>query len=127
MTNDGDAPIRLSRCCSMRYERQPGAAIVRLAGEFDLSAEERFQEQVERLLDNETWTFMLDLRGLGFIDSTALRMFVQIDAIARRDGFDFAILCGDGRVRAVLRESGLDGVLPVIDPSGVVPASDSPI
>jgi anti-sigma B factor antagonist len=111
----------------MRFERQPRAAIVRLAGEFDLSSEERFQRELEHLLDDDVWTFMLDLRGLDFIDSTGLRMLVQVDAIARREGFDLAVLCGDGRVRAVLRESGLDGVLPVIDPSGVVPASDSPV
>ena len=127
MPTEDDAPIRLSRCCSMRLERQPGAAIVRLAGEFDLSGEERFKEELEQLLDDQVSTFMLDLRGLDFVDSTGLRMMVQMDAIARREGFDFAILCGEGQVRAVLRESGLDGILPMIDPTGVVPASDSPV
>ena len=33
-----------------------------------------------------------------------------------------AILCEAGNVQNVLRETGLDGVLPVVDPSGTVPA-----
>ena len=69
---------------------------------------------------------VLDLRGLDFMDSTGLRILIQIDARARNDEFRFVILCGDGHVRHVLRESGLDGVLPLVDGTGAVPASDSP-
>jgi hypothetical protein len=37
------------------------------------------------------------------------------------------VICDEGYVREVLRETGLDGVLPVVDPHGSVHASDSPI
>ena len=71
---------------------------------------------------------VLDLRGLKFIDSTGLRILVSVDAIARNDGFGFAVLCNeDGTVRRALRETGLDGILPVIDSFGPVPATDSPV
>ena len=70
---------------------------------------------------------MLDLRGLEFIDSSGLQMMVQMNAFAQQDGFEFVVLCGRGQVRRVLRESGLDGLLPVVDPAGEVPLSDSPI
>jgi anti-anti-sigma factor len=111
----------------MRDERNLGTTIIRLAGEFDLASYERFQEELGRLLDSETDSLVLDLVGLEFIDSTGLRVLVQIDSLARRDGFDFTVLSGDGQVRQVLRASGLDGVLPLVDPSGIVPASDSPV
>jgi anti-sigma B factor antagonist len=124
---DGDAPTRISRYCSLRCERHLGTTIFRLAGEFDLACDERFQEELGRWLDSEVTTFLLDLRGLEFIDSTGLRMLVQIDTKARQDGFDFALLCGDGQVRRVLRETGLDGMLPLVDPAGAVPATDSPL
>jgi anti-sigma B factor antagonist len=124
---DGDAPIRLSNYCSLRCEQHLGTSIFRLAGEFDLASEDRFYEELGRGLHSDTQTFLLDLRGLGFIDSTGLRMLVQIDAVARQDGFDFAVLCGDGQVRRVLRETGLDGLLPLVDPAGAVPAADSPV
>jgi anti-anti-sigma factor len=71
---------------------------------------------------------VLDLRGLEFIDSIGLRMVISVDASARSDGFGFAVICNDdGPVRRVLRETGLDAILPVIDPSGAVPAADSPV
>jgi anti-anti-sigma factor len=102
--------------------------IVRLSGEFDLACEERFQDELGRVLDGHTESLLLDLRGLDFIDSTGLRVLVHTDALARSDGVGFTVLCGDGQVRNVLKETGLDGVLPVVDPrGGLVPRSDSPV
>jgi anti-sigma B factor antagonist len=124
---NGDAATPLSSDCSMRHEQHLGTTIIRLMGEFDLSSEEGFQAELCHLLDSSTRTLMLDLRGLKFIDSTGLRMLVQIDAVARQDGFDLSVMCGDGQVRYVLQQTGLDGVLPVVDPFGTVPASDSPV
>lgn len=111
----------------MRHEHHLGTTIIRLFGEFDLSGDERLKEEIGRVLDSETQTFMLDLRGLEFIDSTGLRILVQIDEMARQDGLDFSVVCGDGQVRDVLRITGLDGVLPLSDPRGAVPSSDSPV
>ena len=118
---------RLAKDCSMRAERQLHTMIVRLSGEFDLACEERFQDELGRVLDGHTGTLLLDLRDLDFIDSTGLRVLVQTDELARSDGVDFTILCRDGQVRDVLRVSGLDGYLPVVDPWGTVPDSDSPV
>jgi anti-sigma B factor antagonist len=122
-----DTPIHLARYCSFRAERHRDTAIIRLAGEFDLGCEERFQAELDSALDGHVGTFLLDLRDLTFIDSTGLEMLLQIDALARSDGFDFAVLCGNGQVRRVFEQTGLDGVLPLIDHPGQVPASGSPI
>jgi anti-anti-sigma factor len=112
----------------MRSERNLATTIVRLAGEFDLTCREPFEEEVGRVLDADTRIFILDLRGLEFIDSTGLAQLVELDAVARSDGFDFTILCGEGLVRRVLRETGLEGMLPIADPrGGIVPPSDSPV
>lgn len=62
---------------------------------------------------------MLDLRGLDFIDSTGLRMLVETDALARQDGFDLAVVCGEGQVRMVLEVSGLEAVLPIVGPEAI--------
>jgi anti-anti-sigma factor len=112
----------------MRSERLVETTIVRLAGEFDLACAESFDDEVGRLLDGETRVFILDLRGLEFIDSTGLAKLVTLDALAREDELDFTILCAEGLVRRVLRETGLEGMLPVADPlGGVMPPSDSPV
>jgi anti-sigma B factor antagonist len=117
----------LSSVCSIEVERHMQTSIVRLHGEFDLGAETRFEEEIASLLDDATATVMVDLRGLTFMDSTGLRALVSLYKRADHGSFDFAILCEDGNVRRVLRETGLDGVLPVIDPAGAVPVSDSPL
>jgi anti-sigma B factor antagonist len=124
-----EGAIQLGKLCSMRVEEDSGSATIRLYGEFGLGCEERFQDAVARAFDSgEHEPLVLDLRGLTFIDSTGLLMLISVDATARSDGVGFAVICdGDGPVRRVLRETGLDGILPVIDPSGAVPAADSPV
>jgi anti-anti-sigma factor len=112
----------------MRTEQDFSTTIVGLAGEFDLTCEEPFQDEFGRVLGGHPDALVLDLRGLDFIDSTGLRMLVQISNRSARDGFGFTVLCRNGRVRDVLRLTGLDGVLPLIAPrGGMVPASDSPV
>ena len=122
-----NSSIRLAKDCSMRAERDLHTMTVRLSGGFDLACTERFQDELGCVLDGHTERLLLDLRGLDFIDSTGLRALVQTDALARDDGVDFTILCRDGQVRDVLRVSGLDGYLPVVDRFGTVPDSDSPV
>jgi anti-sigma B factor antagonist len=123
-----DSALQLAKYCSMRSERHLATTIVRLAGEFDLACKDPFQEELRLVVDDETRIFVLDLRGLQFIDSTGLGTLVELDARARSDGFDFTIVCDQGLVRQVLKETGLDGVLPIADPfGGTVPASDSPV
>jgi anti-anti-sigma factor len=121
-----DLNTRLANYCSMRSERQFHTTIVSISGEFDLGCQERFQDELRHILEDETESLVLDLRGLRFIDSIGLQTLIRIDALARSGGFRFTILCGEGQVRAVLRETGLDGVLPLIDPFGVIPTSESP-
>jgi anti-sigma B factor antagonist len=123
-----DSAIRLANCCSMREERHLNALSICLSGQFDLTCEQPFRDELARLLDGEIDTFLLDLRGLRFIDSTGLGVLLQIEALARGKRLDFTVLCGDGQVREVLRTTGLDGVLTVVDlRGGLVPASDSPV
>ena len=118
---------RLSTHCSMRSERSLDTTVIRLSGEFDLSCEDALWEELGQVLDSEISTLVLDLQGLEFIDSTGLRMLLSLNNLAQSDGFDFTVFCGKGMVMRVLYETGLDGILPVVNPAGVVPATDAPI
>ena len=116
MPDDQDSPTWLSTVCSFDATRSQDKLTLRLRGEFDLSCEQRFQEELGLQMDNTVSRLVVDLRALTFIDSTGLRMLLSLDAIARSDGFDFAVLCEtEGLVRMVLRETGLDRVLPIVD------------
>ena len=124
---DGRAVKRLAQFCSMRVEQELDTVLIRLHGEFDLTCEEPFREELASALDEDTTSLVLDLCALIFIDSCGLRMLVTLDRATSEDGLDFTVLCGEGNVRQVLRKTGLDGLLRVIGPSGAVPASDSPV
>jgi anti-anti-sigma factor len=124
---DGREPMRLAQLCSMRVEQQQDTVLIRLQGEFDLTCEVPFSEALTFTLETDTTTLVLDLCALRFIDSVGLRMLVTLNKTTAEDGVDFTILCGEGHVRRTLRDTGLDGVLRVIDRSGAVPASDSPV
>jgi anti-sigma B factor antagonist len=124
---DDRAAKRLAQLCSMRVEQQLDTVLVGLHGEFDLTCEQPFCEELACALEEETTTLVLDLRALTFMDSVGLRMLVTLNMATSEDGLDYTVICGDGYVRQLLRDTGLDGVLPVIDPYGSVPASDSPV
>jgi anti-anti-sigma factor len=124
---DDRAAKRLAQLCSMRVEQRLDAMLIRLHGEFDLTCEEPFRDELARALDEDTTTIVLDLRALTFIDSVGLLMLATLSRTTSENGLDFTVLCGEGHVRRVLRETGLDGVLRVVGPSGAVPASDSPV
>src|SRR5438477_7469733 len=111
----------------MRVEQQADTVLIRLQGEFDLTCEEPFRDELTFMLEADTTALVLDLCALTFIDSVGLRMLVTLSRTTSDDGLSFTVLCGEGHVRRVLRETGLDGVLRVIEPSGAVPASDSPV
>jgi anti-anti-sigma factor len=110
----------------MRVERHFYTVLISLHGEFDCSCERPFREELGGALDKAK-ALVLDLHALKFIYSPGLRMLLALDRTARDDGLDFTVLCGSGGVRHVLRDTGLDGLLPIVDDAGAVPASDSPV
>lgn len=124
-----DHPAKqLSKLCSIRVDRDLEVTVVRFYGELDLTCEEPFREELDRALADAVGTLVIDLRGLTFIDSAGLLMLIKIDGQATEDEVVLAVVCSEGSVRNVLMQTGLDGVLPVVDHRvGVVPASDSPV
>jgi anti-anti-sigma factor len=123
-----DSSSRLSTACWLDVTRRADGVTLTLHGEFDLACEERFRAELGLHMDDAVSRLTLDLRELTFMDSSGLAMLLALDAIARSDDFEFWVLCaGDGAVRTLLRQTGLDGVLPVMDPFGPVPATDSPV
>jgi anti-sigma B factor antagonist len=120
---DDQPTTQLSTLCSARLVQQSGTATVELLGEFDITCEKPLRDRLEQLVDDETKTLVLDLRALEFIDSAGLRMLIVLDAQAIQDGFDFLVRCDNGNVMRVLKETGLDSVLPLVDPATDAPSS----
>ena len=79
-----------------------GIVCVALAGELDVAAYPHAMEAVALVTRHrDTELVVLDLRGLTFIDSSGLRLVLEAQAEARRDGFQFAAVPGPPEIQRV--------------------------
>ena len=99
--------LEKSQTFEVREELSPPAELIlRLSGEFDLACVERFEEALGRR--NGFRKVVIDLAGLTFMDSEAIRKLLEARKSADRDGFElFVSVPSDGRVRKVLEVAGL--------------------
>jgi anti-sigma B factor antagonist len=88
-----------------RTERE--RTVVQLHGELDLGTVGAVERAVQELHAQAVRSVVLDLRELTFIDSSGLRLLLRLDADARANGFDFALVEGDGPVRRLLELTNL--------------------
>ena len=103
---------------SISIDDQPARALVAVEGELDLATAPALEDAVmARLLDGGH--VLLDLGGLEFMDSTGVRVIVSAHRAAQEHGGRFMLVRTppDGPVGRVLRISGLDGVLDIVDGS----------
>jgi anti-sigma B factor antagonist len=108
----------------MDVQRDSSALLLRLRGEFDLTAERRFHDSLENLSWARVNRLVVDLSQLAFIDSAGLRAMLELLSRSRRDGFEFQVVVPPGRVRTVFETTGLDRVLSLSDaPAALDPSS----
>jgi len=91
------------------------AAIVRLSGTMDLHGAPDFDGEIDRLLRGSTREILVDLRQIEFMDSIALRSLVRAHRKALQAGVPLWVVRGGPPVAQVLRMTGLDMTLPLID------------
>jgi len=85
--------------------------VVAAHGEIDLATVSVLDTEVQDLRARGFREIVLDLRAVTFMDSTGVRLLLQLDAESRSDGFSFEILDADGPVRRVLTLTGVNARL----------------
>jgi anti-anti-sigma factor len=91
------------------------AAIVQAGGILDLHGALEFDREIDRLLRGNTREIVIDLRQVEFMDSIGLRSLVRAQRVAQRAGVPLWVVRGGTPVAQVLRMTGLDMTLPLID------------
>jgi anti-anti-sigma factor len=92
--------------------RVGASSTVVFADELDLSSRDEIQATLLGLLaDAGTAAICVDLEAVGFLDSTALAVFVSAYQDARNAGKRFAITAASTQVSRVLRLTGLEEIL----------------
>jgi anti-sigma B factor antagonist len=101
---------------SISVDDQPARTVVVVGGELDLGTAPALEDALMTRL-NGGGHVLLDLRGLDFMDSTGVRVIVSAHRAAQEHDGRFALLRTppDGAVGRVLRISGLDDVLDIVD------------
>jgi len=89
-------------------ERRDGETVViALSGEADLASAPPVGDRVAELLSQDVPRVQLDLSGLGFLDSSAVRVFLRCRKQAADVGVPLDVICPDGPARRVLSLLGL--------------------
>jgi anti-sigma B factor antagonist len=101
-----------SQLLSVRIEDIPGTAtVVALAGELDLSTISRMEGPLREQVRQRP-AVLVDLSGLGFIDSTGIGILIQ--AFRGANGTPMNVLVGTGsQVERVLGIAGITDAFPV--------------
>lgn len=95
-----------------------GTAVVTLRGELDAHDAPRLRDLFREALadaagDGDAPRLVLDLTGVGFLDSTALGTVIGAVRRAREAGGDVAVVLPDGPARRIFEITGLDDLLDV--------------
>jgi anti-anti-sigma factor len=92
-----------------------GVRMLRLKGELDMSGIERFERVLAAKPEPGVQTFVLDMRGLTFIDSSGLRALIMADQRVRSAGGRFVVVRGPARVNEVLEVTGVAREIELVD------------
>lgn len=95
-------------------ERSGAILIVIPRGEIDLATVDRIRAAVDREWQ-EGEDIVLDLRAVGFMDTSGLRYVLELNDRASRGALELRIVRGPRAVQRVFEVSGLEPRLPFVD------------
>ena len=88
----------------------PDGSLVAPRGELDMATEGELRAALERQAANGPVT--LDLAGLTFIDTSGLRLILEMSEAARREKFELAVLPGSPAVQRLFEIAGVTELIP---------------
>ena len=94
-------------------ERDEGVCTMTLQGEVDVYTAPRLKESIVELIDSGCTRILVDLEGVGFIDSSGLGVLVGgLRRAKERDG-TIRLVCTRDNVLKIFRITGLDKVFAI--------------
>jgi anti-anti-sigma factor len=95
----------------------PDGPVVAPRGELDVATQGELRGALERAAATGG-TLTLDLTGLRFIDTSGLRLVLEIAEAARRDGFELVVLPGNAAIQRLFEIAGVMDLVPFRWPAG---------
>jgi anti-anti-sigma factor len=106
---------------------QPGEVRIAPIGDLDLAAGRMLEGEIRQRRSPTTERVVVDLRGVGFLDSTGLRVLISLRNDAKRGGHDLALVAGPPAVQRVFRLTATRGLFNWLDDSGEADPSSAEI
>jgi anti-sigma B factor antagonist len=90
-----------------------GRTVVDVVGEIDVYTAPTLRERLSELVAEGKYHLVVDLEGVGFLDSTGLGVLVGgLKRVRAHDG-SLALVCTQERILKVFRITGLTKVFPI--------------
>jgi anti-sigma B factor antagonist len=86
-----------------------------VAGELDLATVGQLEAEVEAALTRPVAHLVIDLSGVAFIDSSALRLFIVLNDRAAGEDWQLGLIRPAGQALSIFQISGAEEHLPFID------------
>jgi anti-sigma B factor antagonist len=100
--------------------------VVQVAGDLDMATSPQLLEGLEQVLDGGTRYVVLDLAGVGFLDSSALGALVVMFKAFRDAGGRLCLAAVQPQVRSILAITSVDRAIDVYDTVQAAEASMPP-
>ena len=84
--------------------------VVALAGELDIGTSDRFEQELDTLLDCGARRLVIDLLGITFLGSVGLGLLTRAAKRTRELGGECVVVSDDPRILRVFEITGLDRV-----------------
>jgi anti-anti-sigma factor len=101
-----------------RIDVEPSRDSVRVApvGELDIATVDKLRAEVDRLRESGFDKLVLDLRQVRFLDSTGLRLILELDAAATEASQELMLIRGSAVVQRIFEVTQVSGRLHFVDP-----------
>ena len=100
---------------TIRVCREPGCAIVTVAGEIDIATVARLRQRLNALADSGR-PVIADLDQVGFMDASGLGAIVGASRRATAHGSSFQVVCDRRQTRRLFRLAGLERQIRLAEP-----------
>lgn len=104
-------------CAGLTVQTQNGSdqVLVSVQGEVDLATAPELEAVLEQALQGAAKQLVVDLREVGFLDSSGLSLLVRQDRRARRISRRLIVIKGPPQVQQVFEMTGLSEYLTLVD------------
>jgi anti-anti-sigma factor len=104
----GEGSVRPSSQLSLEVQREGNVAVVVARGDIDLSTLTKATAALDGARAGAR-SLVLDLREVGFMDTSGLRLVIEEQRRAAATGYHFGVVRGSRRVQRLFEIAGLAG------------------